>query len=169
MESQFAPAAVASVDAELDAIREVTTDTPATKPLTMFDILGIPKPKLLMALYNAAISVGSSPKMSLNQATEIMQGEHTPYCWLDQRGDFSGYDAVQSEFGGGGAYTSRHEHERRHVVNNEGVYRNKKMNVNIGGDTLDVTGYDAANGEGAAFAAIKHLLEERDKMETAAP
>jgi hypothetical protein len=36
--------------------------------------------------------------------------------------------------------------------------KGRVMKVDISGDTLDTWGYDRDNGEGAAAAAIKHLL-----------
>lgn len=144
-------------------VAEVTTLPAESKPMTMFDILGIDKPKLLMALYNAALVTNANYKnMTVASATKELRGGHTPYCWYENRGDFSGWNPDEAKFRDDDHRYGNHEYERRHIVGGDGEYRGRKMNIDLSGDTLDVRGYDKYNGEGAAFRAIKHLLEERD-------
>lgn len=115
-----------------------------TVPLTVFDIVGVPKEHLFLALYNAAKVVNRVGAQDLT-LEEVRAQVHCCYvcgvldCNLD-------YTAANGGYYGRG------------TADEYGVFRGRVMNIDLSGDEMDTSLYDAANGEGAAYHVTKTLL-----------
>lgn len=125
-------------------ITELLYDTP-TQPMHLFDILGVPKAHLLMALYNAAGVVDShySNDMSLYVATQIVEGYDGCGTVSPPMTNFT------RRTPGGCAYGD---------VDEDGLFMGRFVNVDLSGNEMDVESYDRVNGDGTAFRATKTLL-----------
>jgi hypothetical protein len=104
------------------------------------NIAGLDRAELLAALYNRA-----KPQDFLGRL-QYRRGDMTPEAagdLLDTRDSFFARGAT--EYDGCQSYTEFHS------------VKGRVLNVDIGGDILDATGYDEANGEGAAAAVVARL------------
>lgn len=139
----FTPA-VATVNTLDELMSEITFDVP-TQPMFLFDIAEVPKADLFLALYNAAAVVyrAGENDLTIQDAQRIVQG-YTG-CGYD-------YPPLQnfSRAGRGGCGYGH--------VDEEGVFRGRKLNIDLSGDEMDTSGYDEANGEAAAFHATRTLM-----------
>lgn len=110
----------------------------------LINISGVDKAELLAALYNASKQQGmgfchkrGAGGMSVEEAQKEID-DRVRY-WVDKK-DITVQQALD-EFGCAFDYL-----------------HGRVMKVDIGGDELDPRLYDRDNGQGAAFAAIAHLL-----------
>lgn len=67
-------------------------DTPPTPTMTVFDIVGVDKASLFMALYNSADSHGYGDTMTLERAKQVTEGYMDFCCWIDGELVFTTWD-----------------------------------------------------------------------------
>ena len=130
------------------AITEILFDEP-TQPMTVFDILGVSKPALFMALYNAApvLDRHYSNDINISTARSIIEGYTSCGLYTPGLTDFTA--------AGNGESRSCRGYGR---VSSTGMFMGRHMDIDLSGDEMHTAGYDRGNGEGAAFRATKTVL-----------